>query len=186
MRHTGQKQAEGQDQQTERKKKTWEKITENITDLHKNWNEYESNSALADKEANFLEKELNQLTEAVEEKKLLPALQQANQFSLNLAQLYEAHNAQLGFLKEIKAYTRQVIYLTRKEVKEEERLALIEEINSLIKKLTDKEEIKDRKQQLQEAVTDLKIAVENNNSKVVEVKGELILNQLNDLQNQIE
>lgn len=164
--------------QTEVNIEQWKQIEQQIKKLHQNWNKYESKSSVQKQSLHLIEEPLYKLTEVANQQRLLQALARANQFSLNLANLQQEYKPKLGIVKKIIGRTRRVIYLSRAEAITRKKLAEVEKIEELVTKLAVKQVDDSNLQELQEAVQDLKIAVNKEAREVIEVKGELILTKV--------
>ncbi|GAB6099624.1 hypothetical protein JCM16358_15030 [Halanaerocella petrolearia] len=156
----------------------WKGIEGQIDELHRKWNRYEGESTLAAKKLHKVEQELNSLTEVTKSKELLSSLWQANEFSLNLARLYEMYDAKVGAKKKIVAYTRRIIYASWLGISKEKQLSDVEKLKDLIPKLKVKSKNKKDIKELKKAVEDLEQAIKQEAKTVIEVKGKLVTTKI--------
>ncbi|GAB6137179.1 hypothetical protein [Halanaerobaculum tunisiense] len=173
-----------EDKEQEEKQKNWDNIQQTIKRIHKKWNRYEGESSVAKEKLNESEQNLIGLTEAAQEKKLLSSLWQTNQFALQLAELYSEYDTKKEVKKKIIAYARKVIYGSWLGIEQEQRLATSDKLKEFIADL--KGQVKGTKkekkiQELEEAVIDLKVAVQEEAREAIKIKGNLIVNKVKNL-----
>ncbi len=167
--------------------KGWQELSDKIQKLHRDWNKYESEESASQDQIDFIEKRLNNLTESIEDKRIVDSLLEVNQFNLGIADLYSIYNLKIkSNLRKIKAYTRDIIYLNYREGKDEEKKINIEKIKALLPQLEaqtkDDERLKESFIGLEEGVNDLEEVVDLQLNKAIEVKGRLILQKIKELE----
>ncbi|WP_408955341.1 hypothetical protein [Natroniella sp. ANB-PHB2] len=169
----------------------WDELESEVEALHQSWNEYESEVNLKPEQVERIETRLNQMTEEVADKLFLVALVSATQFDLEVAKLYGRYDLEgEAEIKEAKASTRKIIFLNRLQIEEqklrEEQHIELERLKDLYfeidQSLEGEEENKELKK-LEEAIEDLETAIKmSEDDEVIEVKGELILTRLEELE----
>lgn len=170
-----------------RDEEKWKGLMNKVEQLFKNWNRYESEKSLPDRQIKSIEKKMNQLTLHIEEKNLLSALFQANQLNLELAKLYKQYyNKELkAVVKEMRTYMRNIIYLSRSgtdnKVLEAENLTQLTEKIVKLEKIVGKKADKEIVTEVQHYLQDLAAVIQSQNKSVIKIKGNLILNRLNQL-----
>ncbi|MCK8826874.1 hypothetical protein MWH25_03815 [Natroniella acetigena] len=170
---------------------SWDELEGEVEALHQNWNEYESEVKLKPEQIEKIESELNQLTEEIADKLFLAALVSTIQFDLEVAKLYRRYDLEgEAEIKETMATTRKIIFLNRLKLDEEElqkeQQIELERLKGLYfaldQSLEDEVENKEL-ERLEEAIDDLETAIEMSESdQVIEVKGELVLSRLEELE----
>ncbi|MCK8826014.1 hypothetical protein [Fuchsiella alkaliacetigena] len=168
----------------------WAELEEEVKELHQNWNQYESEESVEQLRLARLEEELNSLTEAIAEEQLIPALLTINQFDLEIAELYYSHNFEIeGRFKKLRAHIRKIIYQHRLVDSSKDELSELEmndKLLALISKLENDlingERIEQKIIELRKAIKDLAEAVSQQRTEVIEVKAELALARVNELE----
>ncbi|MCK8816661.1 hypothetical protein MWH28_04655 [Natroniella sulfidigena] len=183
---------EEEEQLTEELQESWDELEGEVEALHQNWNEYESEVNLKPEQIGKIEAELNQLTEEIADKFYLVALLSTAQFDSEVAKLYRRYDVEgEAELKEAMATTRKIIFLNRLELdehqlKEEQQIALerLKDLHFEIDQSMEGEEEKEEEvKRLEEAIADLETAIKmSENDEVIEVKGELVLSRLEELE----
>ena len=165
----------------------WKGLINKVEQLFKNWNRYESEKSLPPKQVKQIEKKMNQLTFNIEKQQLLTALFQANELNLDFAMLYrQYYNKELkAVIEEMRVYIRNMIYLS--QIKGDNQTRQMENLHKLkmrINKLKDinlKKENKTKVKELEHYIKDMEEIINNRNNSVIKIKGNLILNKLNQL-----
>ncbi|WP_204702344.1 hypothetical protein [Halanaerobacter jeridensis] len=170
-----------------KKEEKWKGLINKIEQLFKNWNRYESEKSLDTKQAKKIEKKMNQLTQQIENNELLEALFQANGLNLEFAKLYrQYYNKKLkSTIEEMRVYVRNIVYLSQIEGDNQTQQSQnLRKLKSGVNELEDlkmKKENKERVKELNHYLEDLEEVITTQNNSVLKIKGNLILNKLNQL-----
>ena len=183
-------------QQDEKKKKIelkkkeekWKGLINKIEQLFKNWNRYESEKSLPEEQTKAIEEKMNQLTLSIEEdEQLLTALFKANELNLEFAMLYRQYydKKYRAIIEEMRVYIRNIIYLSQikgdNKAEQNKNLHKLEIGINNLKDFKVKKESKLMIKELNHYIEDIKEVIKQQNNSVIKIKGNLILNKLNQL-----
>ncbi|RBP40638.1 hypothetical protein [Garciella nitratireducens] len=170
----------------------WQKSEEDIKSLHESWNAYELN-ALKDGgdqgRIDKMETALSSLTSGIEEKNKEKALVAANDVILSLSDFMGLYKGNVdGTLAKIEYIARQS-YMDSKEGDWEAATEKIEDKNSLIDALRQGADIKEKQEKLIDklnlSIEDLKIAIEQKDLSLVEIKRDIVVKNIEILKNEL-
>ena len=171
-----------------KKEEKWKGLINKLEQLFKNWNRYESEKSLPEEQTKAIEEKMNQLTMIIEEEQqLLTALFQANELNLEFAMLYrQYYDKKLkAVIEEMRVYIRNIIYLSQikgnNKAEQDENLRKLEIGSNKLRDFKVKKENKLRIKELNHYIEDIKEVIEQQNNSVIKLKGNLILNKLNQL-----
>ncbi|WP_027339644.1 hypothetical protein [Halonatronum saccharophilum] len=165
-------------------KNIWEEVQECLEDIHYNWNKYESHEEVDKEKVDAIEDRLNNLSEVFEDKEILSIMIRLNELNLKVTELYHKYDEEVqGDLKKITLYTRRIIYLSVQGEKVEEIDEDLNEIKDLLSKLEGEfeGEEEDRFDELRNAIYDLESAIEDSSEESIKIKGELIMDLVEEI-----
>ena len=171
----------------------WKSSEEDLNSIHELWNEYES-TAIKDgadtDRIQKMERALNNLTLYIDAQDQDPALIEANNIILSLSNFMDFYKGNIdGLLGKIEYMARQS-YMNAKENNWGGAEEKVTQGDSLITSLRQRANIEEKQKPLIEKMTlsieDLKKAIEEESLKLLEIKRDIVIKNVETLKNELE
>jgi chromosome segregation ATPase len=183
------KQKEKQGKKEELKKeleRLWSKADELTQQLNTSWNNFEVTAQ--EKNArpeviNKFEKHLNMATEAVKKKEMEKALINTNKLNLRLIPFFEMYETEKPVeLKGLKFYAQEIIFLNDSwKQRKEDIMQSKSLLDSLKNEIENKKKTQEKFNKLKNSILDLEEVVQQKKEELIEVKGEIVLENIEEL-----
>lgn len=195
-----QQQSQGQNQKGKEKEKDtmtkdedifikWREIDKKLEEVHESWNKYEvegMKKGITSEKANEFKKNLNLFTVAIENREMEDIMNEGSRAINSIAVFFDLYKDEIrGDLSKIKHSVYQAFIKSQQGNNKaaQDLLTKTEEYTARIRHRLEKDDdkIKDL-DRLSLATSDMKLALEDNNIKLLKIKRDIVLNNIKSLQ----